>query len=89
VYGYAGYVEAVTSRGDVRELCVIVDGDQQKVLDETLITVRALSVRLSNLGREPVAFDTWATGRPVYGSEAYIEYGQANDVEWEHHCLHS
>jgi hypothetical protein len=25
----------------------------------------------------------WSAGRPVYGSEAYVAYGQADDVAWE------
>jgi hypothetical protein len=30
-----------------------------------------------------VGFDLWPEGRPIYGSDAYVEYGQADDLALE------
>jgi hypothetical protein len=46
---------------------------------------RALAARAA-AGLLPVGFVTgahWFTARPVYGSDAYVEYGQADDLAWE------
>lgn len=37
-------------------------------------------------GLLPVGFATgahWCDARPVYGSDAYVDYGQADDLAWE------
>lgn len=30
--------------------------------------------------------DAWGRGRAVYGSDAYVEYGCADDLAWEANC---
>jgi hypothetical protein len=42
----------------------------------------ALRARLA-AGKLPVGFDRWAEARPVYGSDAYVAYGQADDLALE------
>ena len=42
----------------------------------------ALGARAAK-GKLPVAFDRWFDARPVYGSDAYVAYGQSDDLAWE------
>jgi hypothetical protein len=42
----------------------------------------ALRARLA-AGKLPVGFDRWAEARPVYGSDAYVAYGAADDLALE------
>lgn len=35
------------------------------------------------MGKVPVGFDRWADERPEYGSNAYEQYGAADDIAWE------
>jgi hypothetical protein len=82
-YGVRWHVVASNEHGDTKELAVVsstVNADTQAVA-EALAT--RLGARLLNLGKLPVGFTYWTDGRPVYGSDAYVEYGQADDLALE------
>lgn len=80
IFGLLWFVSASNAHGDTRELAV-VSGSDPKAAAEKLAT--RLGARLRDLGKLPVGFDLWPQGRPVYGSDAYVEYGQADDLAWE------
>jgi len=82
-YGFAACVRGCNDRGDTRELHVATDRDEGIALAKACKMSDALNVRAKNLNKLPVGFDSWATGRPVYGSDAYVEYGQADDLALE------
>lgn len=83
VYGFAAYVRAVSEHGDTRVLHVATERCERDALAAAEVLAERLNARLHNLGKLPVAFDTWQEGRAVYGSDAYVEYGQADDVALE------
>ena len=82
IYGFSAFVEAVSVQGDTRVLHVATGNDEAEVLAKADVLAAALNARLAN-GKLPVAFDRWEAGRAVYGSEAYVEYGQDEDLAWE------
>jgi|GEM_PF-1905680 len=82
-YGFAAYVRGCNDRGDTCELHVATDRDEGIALAKASKMADALNVRAKSLGKLPVGFGSWATGRPVYGSDAYVECGQADDVALE------
>lgn len=82
VYGFAAYVQAVSPQGETRVLSLGAGNSEAAMLAEADAQAAALNARLA-AGKAPVGFDRWVEGRPVYGSEAYSAYGQADDVEWE------
>lgn len=82
IYGFAAYVQAISPRGDTRAITIATSNDERDVLAKAEAQAAALNARLA-AGKLPVAFDRWVVGRPLYGSEAYVEYGQYEDVEWE------
>ena len=83
VYGFAAYVRAVSKHGDTRVLHVATERSERDAVAQADQLAERLNARLQNLGKLPVAFDGWTAGRPVYGSDAYVEYGQADDVALE------
>lgn len=78
------FIVAANDHGDTRESGSFGDGMYARVDAEK--TAEALTARATNLGKLPVGFDDWHDGRAVYGSDAYVEYGQAEDLEWERSC---
>jgi hypothetical protein len=83
VYGFAAYVRASNPYGDTRVLHVCTEMDEAVALDKAGMVAERLNTRLLKLGKLPVGFDTWQAGRPVYGSDAYAAYGQADDAALE------
>jgi hypothetical protein len=83
IFGLLWYVVASNEYGDTRELCVVSStaSSDTKATAEALAT--RLGARLLNLRKLPVGFALWPEGRPVYGSDAYVEYGQADDLALE------
>lgn len=77
MFGEAWYVYAETDNGDRRRFHM---GTNNQHGAETL--VKALTARMAS-GKIPVAFHGWTETRPAYGSDAYIDYGQADDVAVE------
>jgi hypothetical protein len=82
IYGFSSFVQAVSTQGDTRILHVATGSDEAEVLAKADTLAAALNARLAS-GKLPVAFDRWEEGRAVYGSEAYGEYGQDEDLAWE------
>ena len=82
IYGFSAFVQAVSVHGDTRVLRVAAGLIEAEVMAKADAVAAALNARLAN-GKLPVAFDRWEDGRAVYGSEAYVEYGQEEDLAWE------
>lgn len=85
IYGLAYYVQASNAHGDTWELhlftaAVGMDADSAPKAERV---AAALQARLDNLGKLPVNAAQWQQGRAVYGSDAYVEYGQEDDVALE------
>jgi hypothetical protein len=79
IHGLLWLVQARNDHGDTRELAVLSKGDTEAAAERL---AAALNVRMA-AGKLPVAFDMWPAGRAVYGSDAYVEYGQADEVALE------
>lgn len=83
IFGYQACVYAINDHGDTRVLYLGVDRFDSVALAKAEKVAEALTARLEKLGKLPVGFDSWQAGRPVYGSDAYVEYGQYDDLAWE------
>lgn len=83
IYGFASYVVASNDYGDTRLLHVATAHLERDALAPAQALADALTVRLNALGKLPVGFDSWQQGRAIYGSDAYMEYGQAEQLQWE------
>lgn len=83
IYGHAAYVQAVSPRGDTWIKHVRTDRFEAEVMAEANKLADALNARLTNFDKLPVNFASWPQGRTIYGSEAYIEYGQAEELALE------
>ena len=82
IHGYAAYVYADSERGDRRRLFVKSSRWEDEAICPADTLARSLNARLA-AGKLPVGFDRWEAARPCYGSDAYVEYGQADDLELE------
>jgi len=82
IHGYASFVYATFERGDRRRLFVKSSRWEDEAIAPADTLARALMARLAN-GKLPVGFDRWEECRPCYGSPAYIEYGQEDDLMLE------
>ena len=86
IYGYAAHVYAEDAQGNrVRMLVTTTRCDYHYEKEALAVAERqaeALNRRLAG-GKLPVRFDLWDQARPAYGSRAYVEYGAADDLEWE------
>jgi hypothetical protein len=80
IHGVLNFVRASNAHGDTRELAV-TSGSLDPMLAAMSLADR-LNRRMS-LGKLPVGFDLWPAGRPIYGSDAYVEYGQDDDIALE------
>jgi hypothetical protein len=78
------YVRAIDARGNTMvkysTKTYHVADEKQAHADAEIV---AISLRLKLANRLKPNFDKWQVGRPVYGSEAYIEYGQDDDLALE------
>jgi len=83
VYGFCSYVRAIDKYGDTRILRVATERFDSVAIAKAEKVAAALNARLHRLCKLPVGFDAWEVGRPVYGSQAYIDHGQADDLAWE------
>lgn len=85
LYGLSFAVRATNERGDTWEKHVVTGSPwQEKELEAQAQKVAAaLQVRLDRLSRLPVGFSHWAPGRAVYGSEAWVEYGNDEEMALE------
>lgn len=82
IYGVSSYVVAEDARGNRCRMYVATGRCDEDVLPAAERLAQALTARLAG-GKLPVAFDRWEEARPAYGSDAYIEYGQYDDIELE------
>jgi hypothetical protein len=82
IVGHAAYVYAESARGDRRRVYVTSALLERDALEPADRLARALNNRLA-AGKLPVAFDRWEDARPAYGSDAYLNYGQADDLAIE------
>lgn len=80
IHGEHYYVVATNARGD-RWSFSIGTGPEYGPKAEAMAA--ALQVRMDNLGKLPVAFETWQPTGPAYGSDAYVEYGADEEIAWE------
>ena len=80
-FGLLWYVQGSNEHGDTAELAVISSTEPSAIAAAKLAT--RLNARVTDLKRLPVGFDLWPEGRPIYGSDAYVEYGQADDLALE------
>lgn len=85
IFGLAYYVQASNAHGDTWELHLFtghvgLDADNAPKAERV---AAALQARLDNLGKLPVNAGAWVQGRALYGSDAYVEYGQDDEVALE------
>lgn len=85
VYGYAAHCYAEDAVGNRVRVHVATSRWENDCLPSATRLAEALNARLRN-GKLPVRFELWEQARPAYGSDAYIEYGQQDDLEWEKSC---
>jgi hypothetical protein len=83
VHGFASYVRAADAAGNTRMLFVKTALFEAEALEPAEALARVLTKRLINFGKLPVGFERWEPGRPVYGSDAYLEYGADEDLAFE------
>jgi hypothetical protein len=81
-YGLQWFVQATNGHGDAYEQPVVTPRPEDAERVATRLAA-ALNTRMQRLGRFPVDFASWPPGRPVYGSPAYLEYGQDDDLATE------
>ena len=82
LYGEAAYVAAEDAAGNRCRLHVLTDASRIAALEPAEAMAAALNARLAN-GKLPVAFASWLSDRPAYGSDAYVQYGQDDDLALE------
>ena len=83
IYGFAAVVYADNNFGDRRVTRVGVFHSARDADAAAEKVAAALTARFEKLGKLPVGFDSWATARPAYGSDAYIAYGADDDLALE------
>jgi len=83
IFGYAAYVEASNDYGDTREFFVCSAVREDEATAEADELAHRLTVRFESLGKLPVGFAAWHQGRAVYGSEAWAEYGNDDELAYE------
>lgn len=83
LYGFHSYVVAANDYGDTRTFGVASSISEREALEPAERLADALNARFQNFGKPPVGFANWQQGRAIYGSDAYLDYGQADDVALE------
>lgn len=65
--------------------CIVVQGEEGPIYTDNRPNAYAHARLLVKAIQERGFIDMahWSPGRAVYGSEAYMQYGQAEDLEWE------
>lgn len=79
IHGLLHIVQGRNEFGDTKELAVVSGRDPEAA---ARVMAERLNTRMSR-GLLPVGFALWPAGRPVYGSHAYLEYGQDADMALE------
>ena len=81
-YGTNAVLVAANEYGDTWEMSAGYAMYSEDILPKAQALADRLNARLA-LGKLPVGFDAWAQGRAVYGSDAYVAYGQDDEVALE------
>lgn len=90
--GEVYYVSVTNARGDRWTHCshfdgVLVETDEEgcphflDTRDAAVAQCERLVSRIRQQGS--INMDNWTEARPIYGSSAYSEYGQDDDIFWE------
>lgn len=82
IMGYAVYVYAEDAAGNRVRTHVASSRWIEEFMPRAVQLAAALNARLA-AGKLPVGFSRWEQARPAYGSDAYLEYGAADDIAWE------
>jgi len=82
LYGFTGYVVAEDRNGNRRRLDLHTAHLESDALAPCAKLAAALNARMA-AGKLPVCFDDWAPTRPAYGSDAWIAYGEADELALE------
>jgi hypothetical protein len=82
LFGSTAYVVAEDAEGNRVRLVLKTSPWESEVLPAAERMAAALNARLAN-GKLPVGFDSWVPTRPAYGSDAYVDYGAADDIMFE------
>ena len=83
IFGFAAYVEASNDYGDTRELFICSSVCEAEATAEADALAQCLTARFELLGKLPVGFGSWEPGRAVYGSDAWVEYGNDDELAQE------
>lgn len=83
IFGFAAYVEASNDYGDTRELFICSSVCEAEATAEADTLAQCLTARFESLGKLPVGFGSWKQGRAVYGSDAWAEYGNDEELAYE------
>jgi hypothetical protein len=83
IYGFSATVRASNERGEAWEYFIGTFANESAALQRAQKLASALTARIQTMGKPPVGFDRWIAARPLYGSDAYIEHGAADDLAWE------
>lgn len=85
LHGLAYAVRARNEHGDTWELPVATGSlhDDAVLAAKAQKLADALQARLDNLGELPVNAAQWVPGRAVYGTDAYLAYGQDDALALE------
>jgi hypothetical protein len=83
IFGYAAYVEASNDYGDTRELFICSSACEAEATEKAETLAQCLTARFESLGKQPVGFAAWREGRAIYGSEAWVEYGNDDELAYE------
>lgn len=81
-FGSAAFVYAEDDGGNRRRTYVTTRDSDAEALEVAKRMAEALNARLA-AGKLPIGFNRWDDARPAYGSDAYVAYGQADDLELE------
>lgn len=84
MYGWQSFVVSEAADGTRTRFKVKYSLVEIEALQPAVRLAEALEARFKNFGKLPVRFNEWSPARPVYGSEAYIKYGAAADLEREY-----
>jgi hypothetical protein len=85
------FIEIANDRGDTwvhgRSFpgCIVVPGEEGPIYTDNRPNARAHAEALIAAIKQKGQIDLahWSQGRAVYGSDAYMAYGQAEELAWE------
>lgn len=82
IVGHAAYVYAEDAAGNRRRVWISTARWESESLPRAEKVAAALTARLA-LGKLPVSFSDWDDARPAYGSDAWQQYGEADEIDLE------